>query len=211
MIPDSVYGGRSPTSNGAAHSVLSSATPAVVAPERVDLLRVLTGLRHLAGSTEPGRVFAELAAVCVPALCDDVIVDIEEDGGHRYRIRRPGSSPATGVIAGAAARPAEAATEDLSAEPEGREVRLTARSVSVRVCSLPGGGPQYTTRLVCSWRTGYTPTEAVRRWSGCWPITRPRWCTGNAPPVGWPTPVSLTRWGPPRWVTPSESPQRPAS
>ena len=160
MIPDSVYGSRSPTSNGAAHPVLSSATPAVVAPERVDLLRVLTGLRHLAGSTEPGRVFAELAAVCVPALCDDVIVDIEEDGGHRYRIRRPGSSPATGVIAGAAARPAEAATEDLSAEPEGREVRLTARSVSVRVCSLPGGGPQYTTRLVCSWRTGYTPTEA---------------------------------------------------
>jgi len=139
---------------------LSSATPAVVASGRVDLLRVLTGLRHLAGSTEPGRVFAELAAVCVPALCDDVIVDIEEDGGHRYRIRRPGSSPATGVIAGAAARPAEAATEDLSAEPEGREVRLTARSVSVRVGSLPGGGPEYTARLVCSWHTGYTPSDA---------------------------------------------------
>ena len=61
--------------------------------------------QHLAGCTEPGRVFAELAAVCVPALCDDVIVDMQEDGGHRYRIRRPGSSPAAGVIAGAAARP----------------------------------------------------------------------------------------------------------
>ena len=56
-------------------------------PGRVDLLRVLTGLWHLAGSTEPGRVVAEVAAVCVPALCDDVIVDIEEDAGHRYRIR----------------------------------------------------------------------------------------------------------------------------
>ena len=92
MIPDSVLGGQGSTLNGAAQLVLSSAAPAVVAPGRVDLLRVLTGLRHLAGSTEPGRVFAELAAVCVPALCDDVIVDIEEDGGHRYRIRRPGGS-----------------------------------------------------------------------------------------------------------------------
>jgi hypothetical protein len=77
MIPDSVFGGQGPTLNGAAHLVVSSAIPAVVEPGRVDLLRVLTGLRHLAGSTEPGRVFAELAAVCVPALCDDVIVDVE--------------------------------------------------------------------------------------------------------------------------------------
>ena len=112
MIPDIVYGGRLPTSNGAAHSVLSSATAAVVAPGRVDLWRVLTGLRHLTGSTEPGRVFAELAAVCVPALCDDMTVDIEEDGGHRYRIRRPGSALATGVIAGGAVRGQPAGVQD---------------------------------------------------------------------------------------------------
>src|SRR4029079_1055586 len=112
-------GGRGPTLNGAAHLVVSSAAPAVVAPGRVDLLRVLTGLRHLTGSTEPGRVFAELAAVCVPALCDDVIVDIEEDGGHRYRIRRPGGSPAAGVLAGGAARPAGGANRGPGGGPDG--------------------------------------------------------------------------------------------
>jgi hypothetical protein len=25
---------------------------------------------------------------------------------------------------------------------------------------LPGGGPEYTARLVCSWHTGYTPSDA---------------------------------------------------
>ena len=162
MIPDSVLGGQGPPLNGAAHLVRSSAASAVVAPGRVDLWRVLTGLRHLTGSTEPGRVFAELAAVCVPALFDDMKVDIEEDGGHRYRIRRPGSALATGVIAGGAAqpRPAAATTGDLGAEPGGREVQPPGRSVSVRVGSLPGGGPEYTARLVCSWHTGYTPSDA---------------------------------------------------
>jgi hypothetical protein len=148
MIPDNVSGAQGPL-KGAAQLVVSPAAPAVAAPGRVDLLRVLTGLRHLAGSTEPGRVFAELAEVCVPALCDDVIVDIEEDGGHRYRIRRPGSSPATGATTG-----------DLRAEPGAPEIRFMGRSVIVRVGALPGGGPDYTARLFCSWHTGYTPTEA---------------------------------------------------
>lgn len=66
---------------------------------RVDLLRVLTGLRHLRASTEPGRVFSDLAGVCVPALCDEVVITIEEAGGHRYRIRQPATPrpPATGT------------------------------------------------------------------------------------------------------------------
>lgn len=38
---------------------------------RVDLPRVLAGLRHLQASPEPVQVFAELAAVCVPALSDE--------------------------------------------------------------------------------------------------------------------------------------------
>ena len=45
---------------------------------------------------------SELAAVRVPALCDDCVVDLEEDGGHRYRIRRPapmpGHDPAGGPV-----------------------------------------------------------------------------------------------------------------
>ena len=85
-------------------SVFESAMPAAGQVPRVNLQWVLTGLRHLTGSAEPGRVFAELAAVCVPALCDEMIVDIEEAGNRRYRIRRPGTAvirssdelPATG-------------------------------------------------------------------------------------------------------------------
>ena len=74
------------------------------APERprIDLGPVLTGMRHLPASAEPARVFSELAAVRVPALCDDCVVDLEEDGGHRYRIRRPapmpGHDPAGGPV-----------------------------------------------------------------------------------------------------------------
>src|SRR5664279_6340763 len=37
-------------------------------------------------------VFSQLSAVLVPALCDDVSIDLVEDGGHRYRIRRPSSA-----------------------------------------------------------------------------------------------------------------------
>jgi hypothetical protein len=76
-------------------SAFDSAMPTADDAPRVDLQRVLAGLRHLTGSTEPGRVFAELAAVCVPALCDEMIVDIEEAGGNAppasWRTHRPPS------------------------------------------------------------------------------------------------------------------------
>jgi hypothetical protein len=55
---------------------------------RVDLLKVFGGLRHLDASGEPSRVFAGLAGVCVPALCDECVVWISEQGQHPYRIRR---------------------------------------------------------------------------------------------------------------------------
>src|SRR6188768_1125971 len=55
---------------------------------RVDLRRVLTGLRYLEASAEPAHVFTGLAAVCVPALCDECLVQISEHGRPPYRIRR---------------------------------------------------------------------------------------------------------------------------
>ena len=55
---------------------------------RVALRRVLAGLRHLETSPEPVRVFTELAAVCVPALCDECLIQIAEHGRRPYRIRR---------------------------------------------------------------------------------------------------------------------------
>ena len=39
---------------------------------------MLIGLRHLPGGTEPARVFAALAAMCTPALCDEVVIDMAE-------------------------------------------------------------------------------------------------------------------------------------
>jgi hypothetical protein len=83
----------SPALSGAPRDGTTIGHPADGTPgqprSRVDLLRVLTGLRHLRASAEPGRVFSELALVCVPALCDNVVITIEEAGGHRYRIRQP--------------------------------------------------------------------------------------------------------------------------
>src|SRR6478672_7922591 len=66
-------------------------------PGRVDLTRLLGGLRHLSASPEPARVFAELATVCVPALCDECLIQITEQDRCPYRIRR--TWPATSVSA----------------------------------------------------------------------------------------------------------------
>ena len=84
----------------------------VGAGRRVDLGRVLTGLRHLSAAAEPARVFTDLAAVCVPALCDECVIEIVEQGGHRYRIRRPGPAPgrAAATRDGATALPRSTAT-----------------------------------------------------------------------------------------------------
>lgn len=114
---------------------------------RVDLGRVLAGLRHLPGSGEPGRVFSELAAVC-----DEMTIDLSEAGMHRYRIRRP--APVSVGVA-AAAPPAD----PVAASGSGRVV-VDGSTVTVTVGSLPCGGPPYSARLVGAWHTGYTPTEA---------------------------------------------------
>jgi hypothetical protein len=119
---------------------------------RVDLGRALTGLRHLRGSPEPGRVFSELAAVCVPAICDEMTIDVSEAGMHPYRIRRPAPSLLGVAAAGPSAGP-------MAAYGSGRVV-LVGSTVTVTVGSLPCGGPDYTARLVGVWHTGYAPTEA---------------------------------------------------
>jgi hypothetical protein len=88
--------------DGAAATMGPVAAPATGVMEpggRIDLGRVLTGLRHLSAAAEPARVFTDLAAVCVPALCDECVIEIVEQGGHRYRIRRPGPGPAHAVAA----------------------------------------------------------------------------------------------------------------
>ena len=102
MMPGNVFGRPAATETteatdpaaGPVTGVLGENDPADVdAGRRVDLGRVLTGLRHLSAAADPARVFTDLAAVCVPALCDERVIEIVEQGGHRYRIRRPGPRP----------------------------------------------------------------------------------------------------------------------
>jgi hypothetical protein len=113
---------------------------------RVDLRRVLSGLRHLTGSTEPGRVFAELAVVCVPALCDEIVIDIEEAGGHRYRIRQPSTASAR-------------RSDELLAQGAPGQATISGQSIHVFVTSLFGGGPECIARLTCFWNPDYLPTD----------------------------------------------------
>jgi len=145
MVLDSVFNNAIPTPNGAVPAAAST-TPSSGEAPRVDLPRVLMGLRHLTGSAEPGRVFTELAAVCVPALCDEMVIDIQEAGNHRYRVRRPGT-------------PAHRAPDDPQQQAAPGVATVHGQSVTVRVTSLPGGGPAFTTRLTCTWHPGYTPTD----------------------------------------------------
>jgi hypothetical protein len=152
--------GRS-TATGDAEPIAGPVTGAVPAGERVDLGRVLTGLRHLPAG-EPARVFTELAGICVPALCDECWIEIVEQGGHRYRIRRPGPGQSAHRAAtnGAAAEATGAVVGAAAWSGNGAAVTVSGGSVLARFGNPPGGGPGYTGEMVCIWRRGHLPGDA---------------------------------------------------
>jgi hypothetical protein len=173
MMPGNVYG--RPVTEAAADTAEPVAGPVtgvvggddpadVDAGRRVDLGRVLTGLRHLSAAVEPARVFTDLAAVCVPALCDECLIEIVEQGGHRYRIRRPGPGPGRAIAAtDGMTNPAAndcAGMGERRWSGRGAVVTVTDGSVIARFGNPPGGGPDYTGQLVCTWRHGHVPVEA---------------------------------------------------
>jgi hypothetical protein len=123
---------------------------------RVDLRRVLTGLRHLPASTEPARVFTALAAVCTPALCDETVIDMTEHGGHRYRIRRPG--PAVGPIGTDDPTPVHGPVPSDGAgwSGAGSTVTIAGHTLYAGFGNPLGGGPAYTGQLIARWH-GYQP------------------------------------------------------
>ena len=153
--------GRS-TATGDAEQITGPVTGVVRAGERVDLGRVLTGLRHLPAAGEPARVFTELAGVCVPALCDECWIEIVEQGGHRYRIRRPGpgQSAHRAVPNGAAAEATGAVVGAAAWSGNGAAVTVSGGSVLARFGDPQGGGLGYTGEMVCIWRRGHVPGEA---------------------------------------------------
>ena len=161
MIPEAVFGRSTATGTGDAEPIPGPVTGAMHAGERVDLGRVLTGLRHLPAG-EPARVFTELAGVCVPALCDECLIEIVEQGGHRYRIRRPGPGQSAHRAAtnGAAAEATGAVLGAAAWSGNGAAVTVSGGSVLARFGNPPGGGPGYTGEMVCIWRRGHLPGEA---------------------------------------------------
>jgi hypothetical protein len=137
-----------------------------IAGSRVDLDRVLAGLRHLDSSSEPVRVFTGPAGVCVPGLCDEFSSRSPSGAGactgsavsapahhpartrsrKRCSPRRPGRGPvrvADRWCVGRGRRP-----------PGDRPVRQPAR----------GAGLPHEV-LVCRW-TGTPGTMRTPAWSG---------------------------------------------
>jgi len=171
MMPGTVFG-REATEHtepdaGPVTGVIGGGDPDDVdSGRRVDLGRVLTGLRHLSAAADPARVFTDLAAVCVPALCDECVIEIVEQGGHRYRIRRPGPGPGPGRAAATTDGMSDPAATDRGGLGEqiwsgsGAVVTVSGGSVVARFGNPPGGGPDYTGELVCIWRHGHVPVEA---------------------------------------------------
>lgn len=128
---------------------------------RVDLRRVLGGLRHLEASPEPVRVFTELAAVCVPALCDECLIQIVEHGRRPYRIRRTwpdmtGTRPSLTDEAFIVVTQGRGTPLD-GCRTGGAVVETTERDVLARFTNPPGGGPDYHGVLVCRWTGGHPP------------------------------------------------------
>jgi hypothetical protein len=99
----------------------------------VDLGTVLASLRHLDPSGQPARVFTGLAQVCVPALADECVIWISEQGQHPYRIRRaapavPATAPA--VLDGMLPSAQGSGTTVLTGSPAGAasvEIGVTRR------------------------------------------------------------------------------------
>ena len=132
--------------------------------DRVDLPRLLGGLRHLTPSPEPARVFTELATVCVPALCDECLIQITEQDRRPYRIRR--TWPATSVSAAMTdeefTAPLPGRGTVLNGKPAGGAVVETGdRSVVARFANPPGGGPAYRGVLIARWADADAPDDTM--------------------------------------------------
>ena len=119
-------------------------------PGRVDVNAAVTGLRHLEASPEPALVFSHLAAIGVPAVCDDIVIDLVENG-HGYRIRQPAAAPSTVP---------ETVQPIPPSRPTGPVRGPHTVTVTVDSPERTAAGSGFSGMLTCSWRDGYEPTPA---------------------------------------------------
>jgi hypothetical protein len=123
----------------------SWAEPSTSLPGRIDVPAAASGLRHLEASPEPVLVFSHLAAVCVPAVCDDVVIDLVENG-HGYRIRQPANAPTR--------QPQHVRSDS------GPVLGPHTVTVTIDAPEPDQSGPGFTGTLLCTWRDGYEPVTA---------------------------------------------------
>ena len=126
--------------------------PSVTGPGRIDVVATVAGLRHLEPSPEPALVFSHLAALCVPTVCDEVVIDLVENG-HGYRVRQP---------AVALRRPVGPDTRLISDSRSVAGALLGRHTVTVAIGSPDPDttDADFTGTLVCTWRDGYQPAPA---------------------------------------------------
>lgn len=129
---------------------------------RVQLNRVLSGLRHLDASDEPARVFAGLAQVCVPALCDECLIEVTERDMNPYRIRRirPGLVPIIPSGERSLLDGVPPIMVDGKADPFGVAVESEGPIVYARFGSSASGGTVYHGVMAFGWHSDYTPVRS---------------------------------------------------
>lgn len=132
---------------------------------RVDLTTVFGGLRHLDASPEPAEVFTGLAGVCVPALCDECVIWISEQGRHPYRIRRADVAvPAAAVLPDILTSAPGGETTVVGGSAAGIScVEVADHAVIARFVNAPSDAPDYRGVMVCRWHSAHAPddTEAA--------------------------------------------------
>jgi hypothetical protein len=121
-------------------------------PERIDVVRAVAGLRHIDPSAEPAMVFSHLAAVCVPAVCDDMVIDLVENG-QAYRIRRPAADRQD------RSRPTPQLLDGGSVPSPGTVLGPDSVTLPIPPAPDSAGSPFYG-RVACRWRDGYVPTQS---------------------------------------------------
>jgi hypothetical protein len=119
------------------------------ADQVVDSAAVLSALRSMTISAEPGVVFTSLTEVCVPVLCDGCRVRLKEDGGQTYSISYP--CPELAVV-GENELEDSAITGGSLVQRAGEQWVSTPVLVDA-VAEIPG----YRGMVVHFWRKGYRP------------------------------------------------------
>jgi len=148
---------------GTAVRVASGGSPPGKAPTSTSsLVRVTKALRHLIASAEPALVFAHVAAICVPTVCDRCVIDISEGGASTYRIRRPGGFWSIDDVDESDLGAGAAAPDRPVNDPSPADRSMLYRLGFGGSGGNPAGGG-FTGVMTCTWSDAARPNDVDRR------------------------------------------------